>query len=801
MAINKKLIHFNKKEDFNKLSKATSATDTNVDILWSSIVFIKDTKEIWTHGQIYPSDSYTQTEIDEKLNILSSDLESHESDNIKHVPSGGSEGQVLTLDENGNVIWSEIENNETICEIIVNFGENNKSEFIPGFIKDAGLTTAQLIAMRNAITNKQTINLQIRWILDGTDYSSSYFIPYTQWSYDSVSTIYRCHIKDYFTGYMLLPYELEVMIHYDSVADAWDGGLTILRLPFGESTDFVKGDGSLDSNTYLTSDALQPYVTFDSIKPVEKNTVTVTINATDYDSAIEEYLVNFSSAQYDLVYNAIQNYQPVTLKITADDSTDICSLILDPSQWVQNHFMISDSDDYYMYSLPNDGTLYPLVDSSSIIVSILKQENQSSGGLVFIKGIPKRQYNGSSSQFVKGDGSFDDTKYLSESDLSAKLLPNTTVAITFDSTSQEDQTIDLSNDQASTIYNKITSQLPIKLTIQDTSLTDYSPSEINIDALSWTKTETTSETIYVANLELSDVIAYNSRIGSGYVFISHTSSETTGKVVLIPNNWQTKTLSIDNFNDVTTPGSYRITTTSADNQPDASQGQLLVLNHQEPVQIYIAALNKGIFYRKKASNIIWTVWSNLLKPSSLQFSTAGNDLNNYKNSNFQIYSGNNSVANVPSLCTSSFTVHVESYNWGTKQTITCDNGITFCRCYINSAWTEWECVYIPESQIPVITIDISSVNQSTIAIKFSDENFTTLHNALLARIPVVFDLQYNGSSEAKFRVNYDMWEFANGGEVQMLSRTAPYAISPTGQIMMHIIALSTEANLMFLIQS
>lgn len=46
MAINKKLIHFNKKESFeNELAKG--------NIMPTSIVFLKDTKEIWTHGQYY----------------------------------------------------------------------------------------------------------------------------------------------------------------------------------------------------------------------------------------------------------------------------------------------------------------------------------------------------------------------------------------------------------------------------------------------------------------------------------------------------------------------------------------------------------------------------------------------------------------------------------------------------------------------------------------------------------------------------------------------------------------------------
>ena len=48
MAINKKLIHFNSKEVFEeKLA--------NNEILDTSIVFVKDSKEIWTHGNLYKS--------------------------------------------------------------------------------------------------------------------------------------------------------------------------------------------------------------------------------------------------------------------------------------------------------------------------------------------------------------------------------------------------------------------------------------------------------------------------------------------------------------------------------------------------------------------------------------------------------------------------------------------------------------------------------------------------------------------------------------------------------------------------
>ena len=46
MAINKKLIHFRTKAAFTTELNAENIPDT-------SIVFIKDTKEIWTHGQLY----------------------------------------------------------------------------------------------------------------------------------------------------------------------------------------------------------------------------------------------------------------------------------------------------------------------------------------------------------------------------------------------------------------------------------------------------------------------------------------------------------------------------------------------------------------------------------------------------------------------------------------------------------------------------------------------------------------------------------------------------------------------------
>ncbi len=70
MAINKKLIHFNKKEDFER-------EVANGNILDKSIVFIKDTKEIYTHGTIYgtieglASEDYVNSKFDEVFQNVS----------------------------------------------------------------------------------------------------------------------------------------------------------------------------------------------------------------------------------------------------------------------------------------------------------------------------------------------------------------------------------------------------------------------------------------------------------------------------------------------------------------------------------------------------------------------------------------------------------------------------------------------------------------------------------------------------------------------------------------------------------
>lgn len=79
MAINKKLIHFNTLEKFKENLKlnedGTVADDSN--ILGTSIVFIKDAKLIWTHGQYYGYDSVSD-DLKERLDSIEATIEENE---------------------------------------------------------------------------------------------------------------------------------------------------------------------------------------------------------------------------------------------------------------------------------------------------------------------------------------------------------------------------------------------------------------------------------------------------------------------------------------------------------------------------------------------------------------------------------------------------------------------------------------------------------------------------------------------------------------------------------------------------
>lgn len=115
MAINKKLIHFKNFSDFN--SKKLSANENNTqytlgingavtngspDILYQSICYIKDTKQQWTHGQLYDGTNLNEAGFlaGEETSDQLDDVETHTY--VKYVP------QTLT-DEQKNQVRENLE--------------------------------------------------------------------------------------------------------------------------------------------------------------------------------------------------------------------------------------------------------------------------------------------------------------------------------------------------------------------------------------------------------------------------------------------------------------------------------------------------------------------------------------------------------------------------------------------------------------------------------------------------------------------------------------------------------------------
>lgn len=112
MAIQKRFIHFKKFEDFNK--KKLSANEANTqytvgvsgviqdgepDVLYSSYCWIKDTKQQWTHGQLYDG-SVSQAQLNHTINNKVFVGTRTEYDKAYAAGSVGTGALVIILDEN-----------------------------------------------------------------------------------------------------------------------------------------------------------------------------------------------------------------------------------------------------------------------------------------------------------------------------------------------------------------------------------------------------------------------------------------------------------------------------------------------------------------------------------------------------------------------------------------------------------------------------------------------------------------------------------------------------------------------------
>lgn len=99
MAINKKLIHFNHKEKFN-------SELANGNILPTSIVFIKDSKEIWTHGQYYHC-PYNKEYLDNSFEDLESLISELESNKVSKEEGKGLSSNDYTDEEKNKLYYIE----------------------------------------------------------------------------------------------------------------------------------------------------------------------------------------------------------------------------------------------------------------------------------------------------------------------------------------------------------------------------------------------------------------------------------------------------------------------------------------------------------------------------------------------------------------------------------------------------------------------------------------------------------------------------------------------------------------------
>ena len=139
MAINKKLIHFESFVNFNS-QKLSANKENNTytigvygevesgipDILYQSIVYIKDTKQQWTHGQLYNETITKDKLIDLGVNLTSVDIDEEvvESPEMEYATVGYVDQALAELDS-----VAELMQEVTYKELVT---MRNHSKLIPG---------------------------------------------------------------------------------------------------------------------------------------------------------------------------------------------------------------------------------------------------------------------------------------------------------------------------------------------------------------------------------------------------------------------------------------------------------------------------------------------------------------------------------------------------------------------------------------------------------------------------------------------------------------------------------------------
>lgn len=157
MAINKKLIHFNKKSDFE-------SEVANGNILSYSICFIADTKEIYTHGNYYsqvseaPSDGQKYIRANGAWYILSTSssstdglMSSSDKTKLDRIESGAQKNTVLGVKGNSESSYRTGNINITKANIGLGNVDNTSDASKP-------ISTAQQTALDKKVDKTITVN-------------------------------------------------------------------------------------------------------------------------------------------------------------------------------------------------------------------------------------------------------------------------------------------------------------------------------------------------------------------------------------------------------------------------------------------------------------------------------------------------------------------------------------------------------------------------------------------------------------------------------------------------------------------
>lgn len=152
MAINKKLIHFQNKTAFTTELNAGNILDT-------SIVFIKDTKEIWTHGQLY-SCSLTEEEV---ISIIENSNSISNLTNALNNKVDKVDGKSLTSNDFTDILKTKLDG---IAENANNYSLPTASETeLGGVMVDSALSSTSTNPVQNRAIGSaiDEINSKLSW--------------------------------------------------------------------------------------------------------------------------------------------------------------------------------------------------------------------------------------------------------------------------------------------------------------------------------------------------------------------------------------------------------------------------------------------------------------------------------------------------------------------------------------------------------------------------------------------------------------------------------------------------------------